>query len=76
MGIALVAQWQSTGFVNPGLRVQIPPRAKCEITMKRAKDIMGRMRVERIFEEKETKERVGRYGPRGPKQKGKRKGKK
>ncbi len=44
--------------------------------MKKAKDIMGRMRAERIFEEKETKERVGRYGPRGPKQKGKVKGKK
>lgn len=76
MIVALVAQWQSTGFVNPGLRVQIPPRAWGEITVKRTKDIMGRMRVEHIFKEEETKERIGRYGPRGPKQKGKRKGKK
>jgi hypothetical protein len=44
--------------------------------VKRTKDIMGRMRVEHIFKEEETKERIGRYGPRGPKQKGKRKGKK
>lgn len=44
--------------------------------MKRTKDIMGRMRAKHIFKEEEMKERIGRYGPRGPKQKGKKKGKK
>ena len=41
--------------------------------MKKVKDFLARFREKRCFEEEEVKERVGAFGPKGPKQKGKKK---